>query len=155
MGDMNNSATRRLGVSIIRPKLHNDTQENRELFRRWTKLHMHDILSLPKDQELGGASRILRYIRQTESGGEEYLYTIHLDDVRLPGSRAFQEMPHRLDLESTRALSEGEEAVLPPDDSRIGQEPMILSIVAPVVGVFEEIANSKPKPSLKKSTNTT
>lgn len=134
---------RRPGIAVVRPKLHEDKQENRDMFKRWTKLHMRDTLSLPKDEDLGGASKVLRYTRATEHGGEEYLYTIVLDDVRLPATEAFQKIPQRLDLENTRELQEGEEPVLRAGDSRMGIEPMVFSIVAPVVGLFEEMRNGE------------
>ncbi|KZM18538.1 uncharacterized protein EKO05_0002342 [Ascochyta rabiei] len=139
MGDIHESTTaKRPGIAIVMPKLQKDTQENRALFRRWTKLHTRDILSLPKDKDLGGVSMVLRYTRTDEDGGEEYFLTNHLDDVRLLGSTPFQKLPHRLDLENTRALEEGEEAVLGPGDPRVGTDPTVLSIAAPVAGVFEE-----------------
>jgi len=135
---------RRPGIAIVCPRLNEDTPETRSLFRRWTKLHMRDTLSLPKDEYLGGASKMLRYTRSTNGGGEEYFYTIVLDDVRLPGTEKFQNVSQRLDLENTRELSEGEEPVLREGEERIGTEPMVFSIVKPVVGVFEEIRNGKP-----------
>ncbi|KAJ4992157.1 hypothetical protein SVAN01_02478 [Stagonosporopsis vannaccii] len=134
---------RRPGIAIVRPKLHEDTPENRALFRRWTKLHMRDTLSLPHDEDLGGASRMLRYTRSTTSRGEEYFYTIVLDDVRLPGTEIFQSVPQRLDLENTRELGEGEEPVLREGDERAGTKPMVFSIVKPVVGIFEEVYNAE------------
>ncbi|KAF9699528.1 hypothetical protein EKO04_002192 [Ascochyta lentis] len=138
MGDINEIATtKRPGIAIVRPKLREDTQENRTLFKRWTKLHMRDTLSLPKHKDLGGASRVLRYIRVDVGGEEEYLYTNHLDDIRLLETELFQKIPQRLDLENTRALKDDEEAVLQHGDPRIGKDPMVFSIVAPVVGVFE------------------
>lgn len=143
MGDISTPPTsRRPGIALVRPKLHDNTQENRELFKRWSKLHMHDTLSIPKNDELGGASRVMRYTRATDGGEDEYLFTIVLDDVRLPGTEAFQKVPQRLDLENTRALSEGEEPVLNEGDPRIGTEPMVFSIVAPSVGIFEAVADS-------------
>src|SRR5690242_4421039 len=135
---------RRPGIAIVCPRLNEDTPETRSLFRRWTKLHMRDTLSLPKDEYLGGASKMLRYTRSTNGGGEEYFYTIVLDDVRLPGTEKFQNVSQRLDLENTRELSEGEEPVLREGEERIGTEPMGVSIVKPVVGVFEQIRTGKP-----------
>lgn len=85
---------------------------------------------------------MLRYTRATEEGGEEYLFTILLDHVRLPGTEGFQKVPQRLDLENTRALGDGEEPVLPEGDPCIGTEPMVFSIVAPSVGIFEAVVDS-------------
>lgn len=144
MDDLNSTLMRRRpGIAIVRPKLHEDTAENRALFRRWTKLHMRDTISLPKNEELGGASKMLRYTRSTVDGGEEYFYTIVLDDIRLPGTETFQKVSQRLDLETTRDLTEDEEPVLRGGDERAGTEPMVFSIVKPVVGLFEEFRNSK------------
>lgn len=106
-------------------------------------MHMRDTLSLPKDMDLGGASKVLRYSRAAEDGSEEYFYTIVLDDVRLPGTEAFQKIPQRLDLENTRELREGEEPVLQAGDKRMETEPMVFSIVSPVVGLFEEMRNGE------------
>lgn len=144
MGDVNTTpAKRRPGIALVRPRLHDNTQENRDLFKRWARLHMRDTLSIPKDEELGGASIVLRYTRATQDDGEEYLFTIVLDDVRLPGTRSFQTVPQRLDLESTRTLDEGEEPVLQDGDPRTGTAPMVFSIVSPSVGIFEAVADSK------------
>ncbi|KAF2622690.1 hypothetical protein BU25DRAFT_204281 [Macroventuria anomochaeta] len=152
MGDTHETPTeRRPGIAIVRPKLHEDTQANRDLFKRWTKLHMRDTLSLPKDKDLGGASRVSRYTRVSADGGEDYFYTIVLDDVRLPRTKTFQEIPQRLDLENTRVLGEGEEAVLLPGDPRIGTEPMVFSIVAPVVGIFEAVVDTDTIQAVHKS----
>lgn len=104
---------------------------------------MRDTLSLPRDDDLGGVSKVLRFIRAAEDGTEEYFYTIVLDDVRLPGTELFQKIPQRLDLETTRKLQEGEEPVLRDGDERMGTEPMVSSIVTPVVGLFEEIRNGE------------
>lgn len=104
---------------------------------------MRDTVSIPEDEVLGGASRVLRYVRATEDCEEEYLFTIVLDDVRLPGSKGFQSVSQRLDLENTRALEDGEEPVLQEGDPRIGTASMVFSIVSPSVGVFEAVANSK------------
>ena len=137
---------RRPGIAFVRPKLHDNTQESRDLFKRWAKLHMRDTLSVPKDEHLGGASRVLRYTRATEEGGEEYLFTIVLDVVNLPGTEAFQKVPLRLDLENTRALHQREEPVLKEGDPRIGTNPMIFSIVSPSVGIFEAVPDCQPLP---------
>jgi hypothetical protein len=144
MGEVNSPTNRRPGIAFVRPKLHDNTQENRDLFRRWAKLHMRDTLAIPQDEKLGGASRVLRYRQEFGDGGEEYLFTIILDDVRLPGTKRFQTVPQRLDLENTRALGEGEEAVLKGDDPRIGTEPMVFSIVSPSVSIFEAVTDGKP-----------
>ncbi|KAF3046588.1 hypothetical protein E8E12_011094 [Didymella heteroderae] len=134
-------AKRRPGIALVRPRLHNNTQENRDLFKRWARLHMRDTLSIPKDGVLGGASRVLRYTRLTEDGEEEYLFTIVLDDVQLPGTNRFQNVPQRLDLENTRVLDEGEEPVLQEGDLRAGTKPMVFSVVSPSVGIFEAVAD--------------
>lgn len=86
---------------------------------------------------------MLRYTRVTEDGGEEYVFTIILDDVKLPGTRRFQTIPQRLDLESTRVLDEGEEPVFQDGDPRTGTEPMVFSIVSPSVGIFEAAADGQ------------
>lgn len=106
---------------------------------------MRDTLSLLKDKNLGGASRVLRYIRTNGVGEEEYFYTIVLDDTRLPGTEAFQKVSQRLDLENTRSLHSGEEAVLLPGDPRKGTEPMVSSIVAPTACIFEEMRSGEPR----------
>jgi hypothetical protein len=137
MGDIG-PATRRRGISLVRPKLHEDTQENRGLFRRWTKLHTRDVLSIPKDVDLGGTSKLLRY-KRSENGGEEYLYTIHFDDIKLLTTVPFQNVSRRLDLENTRPLGPGGEAVLQTGDERQGTEPMVSSIVGPTSGMFEVV----------------
>lgn len=113
---------------------------------------MRDTLSIAKNEELGGASRVMRYTRAAQDGGEEYLFTIVLDDVRLPGTKSFQTVPQRLDLESTRALNEGEEPVLQDGDPRIGTMPMVFSIVSPSVGIFEAAADGKPVTPLQHDT---
>jgi hypothetical protein len=145
MGDFDSpSIKQRPGIALVRPELLENTQESRDLFKRWARLHMRDTISIPKDETLGGASRVLRYTRATEDGKEEYLFTIVLDDVRLAGTKRFQTVPQRLDLESTRVLDEGEESVLQNGDPRTGTEPMVFSIVSPSVGIFEAVAVGKP-----------
>lgn len=134
---------RRPGISVVRPKLHEDTQENRELFSRWFRLHMRDILSLPEDKELGSPRKVLRYTRTNEHGGEEYLHTVVLDDIRIPATNAFQGISRRLDLENTRELRNDEEPVLRAGDKKIGSEPMAQSIFKPAVGLFEEMRNGE------------
>jgi hypothetical protein len=153
MNDLKPSSTKqRPGIALVRPKLHDDTQENRDLFKRWARLHMRDTVSIPKDETLGRASKSLRYIRATEDGGEEYLFTIVLDDVRLPGTKRFQTVPQRLDLENTRALDGGEEPVLRESDPRVGTEPMVFRIVSPSVGIFEAVADSETARSFQHDT---
>lgn len=148
MGDISAPPTsRRPGIALVRPNLHDNTQQNRDLFKRWSKLHMRDTLSIPKNDELGRASRVMRYARTTKGMEEEYLFTIVLDDVRLPGTDGFQRVPQRLDLESTRALNGGEEPVLERGDARTGTEPMVFSIVAPSVGIFEAVTDGGALPS--------
>jgi hypothetical protein len=134
---------RRPGISVVRPKLHEDNQENRELFSRWVRLHMRDILSLPEDKDLGRPRKVLRYTRMNEHGGEEYFHTIVLDDVRLPATSAFQGVSVRLDLENTRELRNDEEPVLRAGDKKMGSEPMARSIFKPAVGLFEEMRNGE------------
>ncbi|KAJ4346274.1 hypothetical protein N0V95_005539 [Ascochyta clinopodiicola] len=144
MGDIHEPTTvKRPGIAVVMPKLHKDTHENRALFKRWTRLHLRDIVSFPKHKDLGGISTILRYIRTDTDGGEEYFLTNHLDDLGLLGAELFQKTSHRLDLENTRELKEGEEAVLEPGDHRIGTDPMIFSVAVPVANVFEEYTDSE------------
>lgn len=134
---------RRPGISVVRPKLHEDNPKNRELFNRWVRLHMRDILSLPEDKDLGNARKVLRYTRKVGAGGEEYFHTIMLDDIRLPATEAFQKISHRLDLENTRELRSDEEPVFRAGDKKMGDEPMAQSIFKPAVGLFEEMRNGE------------
>ena len=137
------NAPRRPGISVVRPKLHEDNPENRELFSRWVRLHMRDILSLPEDKDLGSPRKVLRYTRMNEHGGEEYFHTIVLDDIRIPATNAFQQISHRLDLENTRELRNDEEPVLRAGDKKMGSEPMARDIFKPAVGLFEEMRNGE------------
>ena len=104
---------------------------------------MRDTLSLPSHPDFGRVTKVLRFKCLDSNGEEEYLYTHHLDDVRLLATGALQNVSQRLDLENTRALEEGEEPVLKKGDEREGKKPMVFSIVKPVVDVFEEVVNGK------------
>jgi hypothetical protein len=104
---------------------------------------MRDILSLPENKGLGSPRKVLRYTRVAEHGGEEYFHTIVLDDIRIPATNAFQEIPQRLDLENTRELRNDEEPVLRAGDKKMGSEPMAHSIFKPAVGLFEEMRNGE------------
>lgn len=144
MNDIHKPTTaRRPGIAIVRPKLHENTEENQGLFKRWTKLHMRDMLNLPNDSSLGGVPQVLRYKRSDRDGGEEYFYTVYLEDVRLLSTEPFQNISQRLDLEDTRVLGKGEEAVLPSGDPRVGRKPMVFEIAGPTVGVFERSADCR------------
>lgn len=144
MGDIPSPSTpsRRPGIAIVRPKLHSNTPQNRDLFMRWTKLHLRDTLSLPPDPDFGRVTKMLRFKRADANGEEVYLFTNHFEDLRLLREG---ELPaktsQRLDLENVRALGEGEVAVLEEGDERVGKKSMVYDIVAPSVGVFREVAN--------------
>lgn len=86
---------------------------------------------------------MLRYKRSDRDGGEEYFYTVYLEDVRLLSTEPFQNISQRLDLEDTRVLGKGEEAVLPSGDPRVGRKPMVFEIAGPTVGVFERSADCR------------
>jgi hypothetical protein len=126
------------GVAIVRPTLHDPTPENKEFFKRWTKLHLRDTLSIPTDPQLGGATRTMRFKRSIDRDSEEYFYTIHLSDIRLLATEPFQQVSKRLDLENVRPLHDDEEPVFPNGYTGEEKEPMVFKIVNAVVCIFRE-----------------
>lgn len=114
------------GIMICRPSLHNDTPDNRATFKRWSVMHFRDLLNLPGPSPASqGITRALRYIN---SAGELF-FTFHADDVKIWASDAYKNRSPRLDLEHTREVEQGEEAVLQGEKAFEGkEEPMVWDI---------------------------
>lgn len=144
MGDFLNNGTatvnQRPGVMIVRPTLHEQTEENAATFKRWTVMHFQDLLSL--SQSASKTEGISRAIRYTNTAGELF-YTIHVDNISILKSSAYYAVSRRLDLENTRNVENGEEAVLPKsNDLGLGVEPMIWQLVNAEFGIFQEHMSS-------------
>lgn len=126
MGDNNFLPALTPGIMICRPILHNDTPDNRATFKRWSVMHFRDLLNLPAPPPASqGITRALRYMN---SAGELF-YTFHTDDVKIWDSDAYKNRSPRLDLEHTREVEQGEEAVLQGAKVFEGkEEPMVWDI---------------------------
>ncbi|KAJ4383050.1 hypothetical protein N0V86_002278 [Didymella sp. IMI 355093] len=129
------------GMMLVRPSLHNDTADNRAIFRRWTIMHFHDLLNLaaPTPSSQG----IVRTLRYSNSAGELF-YTIHAEDVNIWGSDAYKNRSGRLDLENTREVELGEEAVLSGEHRFEGkEEPMVWDICNAEFAILEAPRDEK------------
>lgn len=121
---------------IVRPSLHSQTALNAAAFGRWTAMHFRDLLNLAPTTP--GAESISRTIRYSNNAGELF-YTIHADDVAVFQTPAYHAVSRRLDLENTRDVGHGEEAVLPTAaDLGLGDEPMVWHLVNAEFGIFVE-----------------
>lgn len=88
-------------------------------------MHFRDLLNCtPPTPGAQGISRTMRYFN---TAGELF-YTIHADDIRIWKTKAYYDVSRRLDLESIRAVEEGEEAVMP-EKHDFGDEPMVWNLV--------------------------
>ena len=127
------------GVMIVRPSLHEQSKENAATFKRWTVMHFRDLLNLsPSTPDAEGISRTMRY---TNAAGDLF-YTIHSDNISIWKTPAYYAVSRRLDLENTRKVEEGEEAVLSAPHS-FGDEPMVWQLVNAEFGIFSEHAPSR------------
>ncbi|KAL1657146.1 hypothetical protein SLS61_000188 [Didymella pomorum] len=126
MGDGTSIPALTPGIMICRPFLHNDREDDRATFKRWSVMHFRDLLNLPASPPASqGITRALRY---TNSAGELF-YTFHADDVKIWASDAYKNRSPRLDLEHTREVEQGEEAVLQGTKVFEGkEEPMVWDI---------------------------
>jgi len=126
MGDNTSVPALTPGIMICRPSLHDVTPDNRATFKRWSVMHFRDLLNLPAPPPaFQGITRALRY---TDSAGELF-YTFHADDVKIWASDAYNNRSARLDLEHTREVEQGEEAVLQGGKTFEGkEEPMVWDI---------------------------
>ncbi|KZM18564.1 uncharacterized protein EKO05_0002341 [Ascochyta rabiei] len=97
------------GIMIVRPSLHKQTTENAAIFKRWTIMHFRDLLNLAPESP--GSKGIFQTLRYRSTTGE-LLYTIHADDISIWKTPAYYAISRRLDLENTRKIEEGEQAVL-------------------------------------------
>ncbi|KAF1360526.1 hypothetical protein EJ07DRAFT_154969 [Lizonia empirigonia] len=140
MGDIispaNSNNIKQPGIMIVRPSLHSHTPSNAATFKRWTIMHFRDLLNLaPKTANAQGISRTMRYTNDKGS----LFYTIHADDVAVWQTPAYYNVSRRLDLESTRGVERGEEAVISaPIDAGLGEEPMVWQLVNAEFGIFKE-----------------
>ncbi|KAJ4346275.1 hypothetical protein N0V95_005540 [Ascochyta clinopodiicola] len=122
------------GIMVVRPSLHKQTEENAATFKRWTIMHFRDLLNLaPKSPDAKGIFQAMRY----KSTAGELFYTIHADDISIWKTPAYYAISRRLDLENTRKVEEGEQAVLP-DPKELGDEPMVWHLVNAEFGIFSE-----------------
>jgi hypothetical protein len=133
--------SRKPGLLLVHPRLHDPTPDNAAVFLRWTKLHFRDMLNLP-DEGFGRVMRDMRFVapekakgytHNEEEGLPKYLYTCLVDDIAFLKSRAYDDVSRRLNLERTRALGEEEEAV-----NGDGEEKMVFDIVDAKFAVFEQ-----------------
>jgi hypothetical protein len=108
------------GILVVHPRLHDPTPENSATFLRWTKLHYRDLLSLPAASEDGG--HVLRAMRFTSLDGNpkyghkgdtesRYFYLVLASSISAFHTPQYYAMSRRLDLENTRQLADGDEAV--------------------------------------------
>jgi hypothetical protein len=128
-----------MGIMIVRPRLHEQTKDNEETFKRWTAMHFRDLLNLtsPPNTDATVITQTLRYRNSTG----RLLYTIHVNDIDALKTKEYYAASRRLDLENTRKVGEGEEAVLPGSNG-LGDEPMVWDLVNAEFGVFEEVLPS-------------
>ncbi|KAF3051532.1 hypothetical protein E8E11_008290 [Didymella keratinophila] len=126
MGDNTSGSALTPGIMICRPSLHNDMPDSRAIFKRWSIMHFRDLLNLPAPPPASqGITRALRYT----NGAGELFYTFHADDVKIWASEAYKNRSLRLDLEHTRELEQGEEAVIQDEKAFDGkEEPMVWDI---------------------------
>lgn len=141
MGEKTTNSDKRPGILVVRPTLHEPTNENAATFKRWTIMHYRDLLNLaPPKSNTKAMSHTLRY---TNSAGEIF-HTIHADDIDVWNTPAYYAVSRRLDLENTRQVGVGEEAVLPAShDLGLGEEPMIWHLVSAEFGVFVEVVSDQ------------
>ncbi|KAF3046593.1 hypothetical protein E8E12_011117 [Didymella heteroderae] len=126
MGDNTSPPALTPGLMICRPFLQSDTPDNRDVFKRWSIMHFRDLLDLPAPSP--ASQGITRAFRYTNSAGGLF-YTFHTDDVKIWASDAYKNRSPRHDLEHTRALAQGEEAVLKGERAFEGkEEPMVWDI---------------------------
>ncbi|KAF2729126.1 hypothetical protein EJ04DRAFT_502895 [Polyplosphaeria fusca] len=132
------------GFMLVHPRLHAPSPKTALTFLRWTKVHFRDLVLLPASP--GIFTHCLRnvapvddakYSHTAGKGMSPYFYTIVLDDVHALHSQAYADVSRKLDLEHTRALVEGEEAV----SSGLGEEAMVWDVVDARFAVFVEEQN--------------
>lgn len=136
MGDIpfqSTSVSNRPGIMLVRPSLHTSTDDNSATLKRWTAVHFRDMLNCPTRPNSTGMSRALRFTNT--AGG--ILHTIHVDDITVFKTDAYYKLSRRLDLENTRALEDGEKAILA-DGHGFGMEPMIWDLVDAEFAILEE-----------------
>jgi hypothetical protein len=146
------SSERKPGLLLVHPRLHDPTPSNAATFLRWTKLHFRDMLNLP-DAGLGRVTRDLRFTAPDNDtsyshdgeGKPRYLYTCLMEDIGMLKSTGYDGVSRMLNLESTRKLGDGEEAVGYEDKNGKGEEDgekMVFDIIDAKFAVFEEVGNS-------------
>ncbi|KAH7399468.1 hypothetical protein BKA66DRAFT_165275 [Pyrenochaeta sp. MPI-SDFR-AT-0127] len=138
---------RKPGLLLVGPRLHDPTPENAATFLRWTNLHLRDLLNIPEDPQLGRLTRSFRftapendskYSHDESKGYTPYFYTSIVDDIGVLQGQAYYDVSRSLDLEKTRELAEGEEAV------GYGKEgAMVWNVVSAKFAVFTEVESGK------------
>lgn len=132
---------------IIGPRLRDPTPSNTTTFLRWTKLHFRDLLNQPIDPTLGHQTKALRFAAPDEDpkyshdeskGYSTYFYQCVLDDIRLVHASPYHEISRVLNLEKTRELDEGEEAV-----GYEKEDAMVFDLVDAKFAIFEEVESCK------------
>lgn len=103
-------------------------------------MHFNDLLHCASPSGTKGITRALRYTNTDD----QLLYTIHADDLAIWQTQPYYAVSRRLDLESTRAVAEGERAVLQGEHG-FGDEPMVWDVVDAKFGILEESAESGEK----------
>lgn len=103
-------------------------------------MHFRDLLNLPVPPPASqGITHALRY---TNSAGELF-YTFHADDVKIWASDAYKNRSPRLDLEHTREIEQGEEAVLQGEKAFEGkEEPMVWDICSAEFAILSAFPSS-------------
>lgn len=72
---MASTSTRRPGVLVVNPTLHDPTPENAAIFLRWTKLHFRDLLNHLQTDEDGSVTRTLRFTAADSKDKDKYGHT--------------------------------------------------------------------------------
>jgi len=148
------------GILVAFPHYHtpNPTPTETLHFLRWTKLHFRDLLNISHAaaSALSPAPETAKVIREcrfnavtssseagpnkAEEGKEKkpqpHLYTTHVTDLRIFQSSAYtDDVSRRLDLENTRTLEDGEEAV----GEGVKEGASVFDLVGADFGVFREV----------------
>ncbi|CAG5172887.1 uncharacterized protein ALTATR162_LOCUS7540 [Alternaria atra] len=137
------------GLLLVNPRLRDPNPDNADTFLRWTKLHARDLLNVP-DSGSGHVTHGLRFCapdsddRYSHAEEDEtmpkYLYTFPVSDITFLKGEAYNGVSRKLNLEKTRELESGEEAVGFPEQGK--DEAMVFDIVDAKFAVYEEVESA-------------
>jgi hypothetical protein len=131
------------GLLLVHPRLLTPSPSNASTFLRWTKLHFRDLLNIPADTSSGAKvtscmrltapDTAINYSHEEKQGVRPaYTYTCFVNDISVLKSKPYYDVSRKLNLELTRPLGKGEEAVGFPD-----KDAMVFDIVDAKFAVYE------------------